>query len=161
MLIFLSVTAILISCNPESQLNKEREDSSRLGVRVIIGEKYKPGSPVVFIIENTADTLRYIMEPSRLEIQREIDSNWYDLRILHCPCGAPCAPPRYVPIEPYQEIDISWNQKESWCQGSNSRGNDKSEYVRRGKYRFVIHVNDSAESEQSDDEIIYAEFMIL
>ena len=158
---FLLFVVLILSCKSQVQYSNQDEENSKYGVRTIIGEKYKLGSPVIFIIENTSDTVRYIMEPSRLEVQRLIDSSWYDLRILHCPCGAPCAPPRYVPINPYQEIDISWNQKESWCQGSQEPGNDKSEYVRRGTYRFVIRVNDSDESEQADDEIVYAQFKIL
>lgn len=160
-LLFLLIGIYFFSCNPSSQLSAEKEEHSKLGVRVIIGEKYKPGDNVVFILENNSDTLRYLLEPSRLQIQRKIDTLWYDLRIQHCPCGAPCAPPHYIPMKPFQQMDLSWNQKESWCEGGYEPGNDKSAYVRRGTYRFIITVNDSPEKEQADDEYIYAEFKIL
>lgn len=158
---FLILTISFYSCNPTSQLSEEKDEHSKLGVRAIIGEKYKQGDNVVFILENNTDTTRYLLDPSRLKIQRKIDTLWYDVRIQHCPCGAPCAPPRYAPIEPFQQMDLAWNQKESWCEGGDLPGNDKSAYVKRGTYRFIITVNDSSEREQADDEIIYAEFKIL
>lgn len=160
-LVFLLILLSFYSCNPTSQLSEEKDEHSKLGVRVIIGEKYKPGDNVVFILENNSDSIRYLLEPSRLQIQRKIDTLWYDVRIQNCACGAPCAPPHYVPLEPFQQMDIAWNQIESWCEGGDIPGNDKSAYVKRGTYRFIITVNDSPEREQADDEWIYAEFKIL
>lgn len=160
-LVFTLILSISFACNQSSQINESSAEETVLGVKVIISPKYKEGSDVVFIVENTSDTSVFLLQPSRLQIQRMLDSAWYDLRIQHCPCGAPCAPPRYVELKPYQQMDLNWNQKESWCEGGNLPGNDKRAYVPRGTYRFVIRVNDSSEKEQADDQLLYAPFKIL
>jgi hypothetical protein len=159
--LFLLILPFMIACNSSNQVNESATDETVLGVKAIISPKYKEGSDVVFIVENTSDTSVYILQPSRLQIQRMLDSAWYDIRIQHCPCGAPCAPPRYVELKPYQQMDLNWNQKESWCKGGNLPGNDKTAYVPRGTYRFVLRINDSSEKEQADDRLLYAPFKIL
>ena len=156
----LMATALL-ACNPDSNPNETPEDETVLGVKTIIAPKYKEGSDVVFIVENTSDTSVYLLEPSRLQIQRLIDTTWYEIRIQHCPCGAPCAPPRYIELKPFQQLDLSWNQQESWCRGGDLPGRDKSAYVPRGTYRFILTINDSPEREQADDLYLYAPFKIL
>lgn len=150
---------LLLSCKPSQ--NKDSKVVKDSPVDITIAEVYKPGDVIVFIVENNSDSTVYLLDPSRLNIQRKIDTIWYDVRILPCPCGAPCSPPRYVELEPRDHMDINWNQKESWCEGGNSPGNDKEAYVKRGTYRFVLKVNDSNEKDQVDDELVFAEFKIL
>ena len=153
------ILPFLFAC--KSSQNGLSQDQANAPIDITINEVYKPGDVIVFIVENNSDSSVYILDPSRLNIQRKIDSVWYDIRILPCPCGAPCRPPRYVELEPRDHMDINWNQKESWCEGGNLPGNDKDAYVKRGTYRFVLRVNGSNEKDQVDDELVYAEFKIL
>lgn len=148
---------ILISC----QSNKGLSDSSESDLNVIINDVYKHKDQVVFILENKSDSSLFILEPSRFNIQRLLDTTWVDIRINHCPCGAPCAPPRYIEMKPFQQFDLNWDQKESWCKGGNAPGNDEVAYVPRGSYRFVFHLGTSTEREQTEKETIFAPFKVL
>ena len=152
----------MVSCKGTDTLIDKEDVVMAFGVKAIVNPKYEEGGNVVLILENTSDTTRYIFDPSRLYVERMLDSVWYEVPIQHCRCGAPCAPPNYLALAPFDQMDLSWNQKSSWCQGdSNEPGSDKSEYVKRGTYRIVIRVNDSPEKDQVDDRLLYANFKIL
>ncbi len=106
-------------------------------------------------IENSSDTMAYIFQPNYLSIQKLVDSVWTDLRIIPCPCGAPCAPPGYQPLEPYQLIDLAWDQRESWCEpADNELGLEmKWQEVKPGTYRWIVKSNRKSNSEGLGDEI--------
>jgi len=132
------------------------------GISALHKAEYKLGEAVVIIIENDSDTMAYLFQPNYFTIQRLIDTNWVDLRIIPCPCGAPCAPPGYQPLEPYQDVDIHWDQRESWCDHSKEDPLEQLERkeVRPGRYRWLIRTNDSPERDQVDDLIVSLEFLI-
>ncbi len=153
--------AFCIACNAVSNIPIEEHENLAFGVKAISNPVYKEGGNVVFILENTTDSSRYILEPSRLTIQKMIDSAWYDIRMLPCPCGASCAPPEYYEIKAFDQMDLSWNEKESWCRIPNEPGTDRSEYVKRGTYRIVLKINDSPEKDQVDDQELIVQFKIL
>lgn len=94
-----------------------------------------------FIITNQSDSLIKIFSHYKLEIEKQVGDNWIPQRILHCPCGAPCAKPaEYIDLQAGDNLVKSWNLEESWC-GERTTGpvpETHTSSVKPGVYRIVI-----------------------
>jgi hypothetical protein len=162
----ISFFFLLLACagtNPGSRNTGTVDlEPNAYGVRALHKSQYKLGEAVVIILENDSDTMAYLFQPNYITIQRLVDSNWVDLRVIPCPCGAPCAPPGYQALEPYQIMDIQWDQRESWCDftKNDSLGQLIRNEVRPGNFRWLIRSNDSPERDQVDDLILSLEFLV-
>ncbi len=162
---FLSVLILSCAGNDKSTSKDSglvEVGPNKNGIKATSRLSYKLGEIVIVVLENTTDSTAYLFQPNHAAIQKQRDTTWIDLRIIPSPCGAPGAPPSYQPLESYQEIDIHWDQRESWCDGSvaDPLNQLRTEEVKSGKYRWVIRTNDSPERNQVDDEVIYLEFSI-
>lgn len=117
------------------------------------------GENLSFAIKNISDESVKIYQPEKLRIEKFIDSSWVKLRILPCPCGAPCArPPEFINIPSGQSHFYSWDKNESWCGDKNESGipETKRMIAESGKYRIAILYS----IEEGKQELLYKEFEI-
>ena len=161
------VFLIFFGCATGSKTVQKEEsikeiEANKFGIKAIHKGIYKLGEMVIISIENSSDTIAYLFQPNYLTIQKQIDTNWIDLRTLPCPCGAPCAPPGWQPLEPYQELDLHWDQRETWCDESfpNPREQLKTKEVEPGIYRWLINTNNTQDEGNVDNEFLLLEFRI-
>jgi hypothetical protein len=109
----LLTLALLWSCSPRQAVNKSiPQNSDPINVEVNIDTN----SSAEFIITNQSDSLIKIFRHYKLEIEKQDGDNWVPQRILHCPCGAPCAKPaEYIDLKAGKNLVKRWNLEESWC----------------------------------------------
>ncbi len=112
---------------------------------------------ISFTIKNTTTESVYIYRPQRLHIEKFNNGSWEKLRILPCPCGAPCAKPAEkfeIPIG--EKYVLTWDKHESWCGDKNEAGipNTSRELAIKGKYRLRVLYSYN----NNQKEILYKEF---
>lgn len=99
------------------------------------------GENIIFTIKNISSKALVIIKPTIIHIEKLQEGIWKKIRILYCPCDAPCqAPDDEDILSPQNQIESSWDQMESWC-GENTDGkirNSIYEYVGTGQYRIQI-----------------------
>ncbi|NHB67136.1 hypothetical protein [Perlabentimonas gracilis] len=77
---------------------------------------FNPDKSAEFVITNQSNSLIKIFEHYKLAIEKQDGDNWIPLRILHCPCGAPCArPAEFIVLQQGENLNKKWNLDESWC----------------------------------------------
>lgn len=109
----LLTLAMLWSCS-HRQVVKSSTSQNTEPIKIEVN--YKSDRSVEFVITNQSDSLLNIFEHYKLAIERQDGENWLPLRILHCPCGAPCAKPaEFIVLEQGESLKKSWNLEESWC----------------------------------------------
>ncbi|NOQ24685.1 MAG: hypothetical protein GQ564_04915 [Bacteroidales bacterium] len=151
LLIFFVIT---ISCSAKQEItNTEFNENKQSKLEVSI----EYGETITFTIKNTAPESLYLYQPRKLHIEKFNKGTWDRLRILQCPCGAPCAkPPEKVQIL-NQEIYVrTWDKYEKWCGEKNKYGIPETLNAKalKGKYRLrVLYGIDSKQK-----ETIYMEF---
>jgi hypothetical protein len=94
-----------------------------------------------FTVVNHSKTSLNIYQYYNLHIEQKEGDKWIPLRILPCPCGAPCAKPaEFVSISAGESMVWEWNLHESWC-GELVDGfipATKSQRVKPGEYRIRV-----------------------
>ncbi len=81
-----------------------------------------------------------LYSPSKPKIQKKEQNNWRTIRILNCPCDAPCnAPPAKIDFPEGRKITFKWDQKESYCGKRDKSGIRETiiKEVSKGTYRLV------------------------
>lgn len=111
-LLFL-IILILWGCNPKAPL----KTSVALPTEPIEVEiSYLPQDLMEFKVINLSDSTVFIHHYYKLHIEWQKDESWIPLRILSCPCGAPCArPAEFVGISGGENFVWEWDMQESWC----------------------------------------------
>ena len=139
---FLFIISIFLffGCN---SIRETRTSSTQpaIDVKVEISE-----SAINFILKNTSQKNVFIYSPRKIKIQKFENNEWRSLKILYCPCDAPCnAPEEKVLISVGEFLSIPWNKKESWCGDRNHSGMRVTEeyVVTTGLYRFNYSLIDS------------------
>ncbi|MGE0088056.1 MAG: hypothetical protein AB7S50_01115 [Bacteroidales bacterium] len=110
------------------------------------------------LTNNSTDTIR-VINPKKLNLQRMQDNEWQNLKILNCPCDAPCnAPKESISIDSNQQYIFKWNKKESWCgkRTSYSIRETIEQPVDPGNFKVLI----SVKKQDQSIEIISKEFEI-
>ncbi|MDD2550091.1 MAG: hypothetical protein PHD00_08365 [Bacteroidales bacterium] len=104
---------VLCACTPKKVLHApEPKNLEKLNVEV----NFLPHNTIDFVITNQSDETVKIFQHYKLQIEKQNGEDWVPLRILHCPCGAPCAkPPEYIELLAGKQYTKSWDMKESWC----------------------------------------------
>lgn len=94
-----------------------------------------------FTMVNRSELPINIYQYYNLHIEQKQRGEWIPLRILPCPCGAPCAKPaESVSISAGESMTWEWNLHESWC-GELVDGfipETKSQRVSPGEYRIRV-----------------------
>ena len=154
-LILLSV--FIVACNTSKQLPKESvitTSNEIVDVNVVNNDKQ-----IEFLIKNLNDTPIYIVNTGKLYIERKNNDEWERLRILPCPCDAPCHQNKEnIEIATGKEYKILWNMEENWCgtERVNRVRNTVRQVVEKGIYRIRI----TYKTKDNKPEIIYKEFII-
>ena len=137
------LTIILVlsaACSTKQQISKtEVSDNKSSIIEISVTE----GESISFTIKNTTMESVYIYQPSRLNIEKFNNSSWENLRILPCPCDAPCnAPIEKEELAAGESFNLSWNKEESWCgtERVNNVRNTIKQTIGKGTYRIKINI---------------------
>jgi len=118
------------------------------------------GGNISFVIQNISKEQLYILQPEKLHIEKFDNGAWSKLRVLPCPCGAPCArPSEKLEIPVAKNYIKTWDKNESWCGEENEYGIEETlkKKVENGKYRIRIIYKCV---EEKNSKVIYNEFQI-
>ena len=99
---------------------------------------------VGFQIKNNLDEPLYILTPRKLDIYKFENDEWRKLKILICPCDAPCnAPEEKVAISAKETYLLTWNKNESWCGNRTPQGIRETveSIATTGEYKIVVSFN--------------------
>ncbi len=110
------------------------------------------------LINNSSKPIK-IQMAEKLYIEKFTKGNWIKLRILPCPCDAPCARlEEQIEIPVMEKYLLSWNKNESWCGNRNEKGirETLTKKVEPGRYRIRI----IQKNEGTKNSVIYKEFQI-
>ena len=155
--ILLLFSVLIVACSTSKQLQKDNViNVNNEIVEINVSNK---GVQIEFLIKNLNDTPIYIVNTGKLYIERKNNDDWDRLRILPCPCDAPCHQNKEdLEIVTGKEYIISWNMEESWCgtERVNMVRNTVKQVVEKGTYRIRI----SYKTKDNKAEIIYKEFVI-
>lgn len=99
------------------------------------------GDNISFLIKNVSEKSVEINQPTKLNIEKFNNGSWQQLKILLCPCDAPChAPIKKEEITPGESYMLIWNKQESWCGSErvNNVRNTIKKTVTEGTFRIKI-----------------------
>lgn len=154
LLIFVFIVFNACSTSKTMIEQKNEEDhQSNIKIEMSKDENFK------FLIKNTSDQSVYLYQPTRLVIEKYTDQKWNSVKILDCPCDAPCQPPqeKYL-LEKDSSYTLRWNKMLSWC-GKRKEGMVRetiTEPAKEGKYRLVVSLYEEGKVGQT----LYKEFHI-
>jgi len=156
-LVNIFIVIIFVACHP---LTLTTETSSSY-LQIIVNEDKSIvlGESISISIKNIHSNKIIIYYPEKLIIEKLEEGNWHKLKILECPCDAPCqASIDKIELDAGNTFEISWDQKESWCDPQMDEHIRKSIYqrVEKGQYRVRINYKTDGES----DETIYKNFTL-
>jgi hypothetical protein len=150
----LILTLIIAGCTAKKQVQEIKGVNENLSlIKIIVIED----ESISFVVTNSSTDSIYIYQPKQINIEKLIDNSWVKLRILYCPCGAPCAkPPEKIGIINGGEYTMTWDKNESWCGEKNEVGIPETikERVSNGKYRLRVLYSNS----NNQKEVLYKEF---
>jgi len=137
--IFILVALYVYSCKSinKTASSENKQNIENLKIEVEIGEQ------VNFRITNLSNEKIKLYQPFELKIEKFEDNSWKQLKILPCPCDAPCnASEESIEIIPKGSFNLTWNKKESWCGKQRIEGIRNTEYVQaeNGKYRIKLQI---------------------
>jgi len=136
--ITLILSILLFSCNTTGKLQDNEPYIDEHGMEVTTEET---DAEIIFQLKNTNDYPVYLSRPDQLTIQKQEGDNWERVRILYCPCGASCPPPReFVSLQTNDFVRLKWNKKESWCVDVEHQmiPETKERKASQGNYRMLI-----------------------
>ena len=155
--ILLLFSVLIVACNTGKQLQKDNvitTSNEIVDINVV-----NNGKQIEFLIKNLNETPIYLVNTSNLNIERKNNNEWERLRILPCPCDAPCHQNKEnIEITTGKEYKILWDMEESWCgtERVNRVRNTVRQTVEKGIYRIRI----TYKTKDNKPEIIYKEFVI-
>ena len=73
-----------------------------------------------FVVKNERAETIYFISSGKLDIEKKIKGEWVQLRILPCPCDAPCRnSEQVIGVKSNETYVFDWNMMESWCGKEN------------------------------------------
>ena len=128
-------------------------------IQIEIKANYSLGENISIKITNISQNKIILYNPTKKNIQKKVDGIWKNLRILPCPCDAPCkAPPEKIDFPSNQDINLRWNQKESYCGKKIADAKIREtiyKNVDKGIYRYTVVYQTN-----NQKKTIYKEFKI-
>lgn len=105
---------------------------------------YNQNNEVIeFSLKNLNNEAVNLVKKNTLNIEKLQNGEWVRVKILPCPCDAPCREINdEIIIKPNESYLIKWNMIESWC------SKERKEFIRetisqkagKGKYRLKIQL---------------------
>jgi len=137
-------------------------DSTEGFIQLNLNETFKVGETVRIEIMNISDMPLTLFNPTETYIEILEGTQWRRLKILNCPCDAPCnAPPEEIDLLPLKSIQLKWDQEERWCGKKMEQTNIRQTLMKEaiaGLYRIRIHFKLKQDHEQKR---VYKEFSII
>ena len=136
---FLSIILMIWSCSPK--VSKKTADISESNP-ISLDINFIDAGSIHFKVKNNKNSLAYLHQHPKLNIERLTDGVWQPIKILPCPCGAPCAKPsEFIEFPEGAEYTYKWNKEESWCgeMGKAPVPETYSEPAGPGTYRIIIY----------------------
>jgi len=152
----LPILLLMLGCTAKKQIENPNHEADE---NITIEITNLSDSIIQFKLVNQTKSAVILYNQYKLNIEKDVDGVWGKLRILNCPCGAPCArPAEFIQIEKGDYYFYEWNKEESWCGSVNDMGipNTITEKVKPGKYRIVIIYG----TDQKEKKILNKEFII-
>lgn len=155
--ILLLFSVLIVACNTGKQLQKNNvitTSNEIIDINIV-----NNGKQIEFLIKNLNEIPIYLVNTSNINIERKNNNEWERLRILLCPCDAPCHQNKEnIEIATGKEYKILWDMEESWCgtERVNRVRNTVRQTVEKGIYRIRI----TYKTKDNKSEIIYKEFVI-
>ena len=154
--LLIILTLLIAGCTSKQQVSSiqlNEQELSELEINIVKDEN------ISFVIKNTTNELVYLYQPKRIYIEKLSNGSWEKLRILPCPCDAPCRPPKEKEeLGVNESFNLNWNKEESWCgtERVNRVRNTVTKNAEKGTYRvrFRYKIN------ENEIENIYKEFTI-
>lgn len=152
--LLIILTLLVVGCATKQQISSTQIIDNKPS---IIEISLIENEGISFTIKNTTTESVYIYQPQKLHIEKFNNDSWERLKILPCPCGAPCAKPAEkfeIPIG--EKYVLTWDKHESWCGDKNEMGIPETikTKVLNGKYRLRILYGINSKQK----ETIYKEF---
>ncbi len=130
---------VLVACNLTQKLTSSNE--SQIQIIINEGKPIKEGESIHFEIRNNSLRDLTLINPYKILIDKKEGESWQKIRILDCPCDAPCQPkPEKKLLETGKSFLLNWDQNESWCGPRSSAQIRETIYkkVGSGSYRLLI-----------------------
>ena len=147
---------LLVGCTTKQQVSYTKFESKE---SLVIEAKIVENNKIVFSISNNTSESLNIYQPQKLNIEMLVNDSWEKLRILPCPCDAPCnASIEKEVLAAEASFNLNWNKEESWC--GLKRVNNVRETIKKtvgkGTYRIKINIL----NESTTIKAFYHEFII-
>lgn len=147
---------VIISCKSKQEITDVKVVNANNETLEIAVEQ---NDNISFTLTNLSEEPIYIYQLRKLNIEKYEESSWQQLKILPCPCDAPCHPGKEMEqLLPGETFVLVWNKQESWC-GERREGLVR-ETIRRevetGKYRVVVNFS----ADKISKKAFYKEFEI-
>lgn len=127
-----------MSCAPKKELSEGDKKQKDQNIKIEVNVDH---NLLVFEILNQSESPIYLFNADDIHIEKKMDDSWQKVRILNCPCGAPCAKPdEYKKLLSGKYYKITWNKQESWCGEKDYRGLEKTirKDATNGLYRIRV-----------------------
>ena len=99
------ITFSLLSCNSQKNINKSKDNQSK---KQLLEIELSNDGILDFQLKNVSSDPIVLYQPLRLQLEKLEDDKWVKLRILPCPCDAPCqAPEEKIEILPGKSFSVS------------------------------------------------------
>jgi hypothetical protein len=148
---------VMVACN--SPRYSTNSIDSKLHISLNEDQVIHENESIQFRIQNSSAERLTLIYPEKLRIEKNENGEWRNLKILDCPCDAPCQPkPEKLLLESGKNLILNWDQRESWC-GSRSTSQIRETIYKEagsGKYRISIHLK----KEDGEESTFYKHFNI-
>lgn len=134
---------VIISCKTKQEIADVKVVTANNEFLEILVEQ---NDNISFTLKNISEEPIYIYQLGKLELEKYEESLWQKLKILPCPCDAPCNAGREMEqLLAGETFVLIWNKQESWC-GDKREGPVRETIKQKvGKGRYRIAVNFSAD----------------
>ena len=154
--LFVFFLILFSGCKSSQEISEQKDQQSGRDLLDIVVDNNEIIS--FQLINNSSRTIK-IQMPEKLYIEKFNNGNWNKLRILPCPCDAPCARmEEQIEIPATEKHVLSWDKNESWCGSRNEKGIRETliKKVESGRYRIRINFK----NEGGKTSVLYKEFQI-
>lgn len=147
---------VIISCKTKQEITDIKVVTANNEFLEIAVEQ---NDNISFTLKNISEEPIYIYQLGKLDIEKYEESSWQKLKILPCPCDAPCNAGREMEqLLAGETFVLIWNKQESWC-GDKREGPVREtikQKVGKGKYRIAVNFS----TDKTIKKTCYKEFEI-
>ncbi|MCB8964284.1 MAG: hypothetical protein H6536_04495 [Bacteroidales bacterium] len=157
-ILLLLLPIVFVACVSQRKYSANINLESNRNLQVVVDDS-SDFAKIRFATINTSVDSIFIHNHNQIHIEQFVDGQWVKLRILNCPCGAPCAKPaEFIAIAPQGRLTFTWDKKQSWCGAKKSHGIPETltQPVTLGRYRVLVVFS----TDKRTIELYYKEFSL-